>query len=111
MKNWHFFVIPIRRLLYILEKSKAKTYTRSPWLPEKKLLKFGRIIVGSRGRKIPSGFSSSATQDECLAQEPQRRETGTGSCAFVCSLLLSQLCARSGQCLCARQNFNKAVRR
>lgn len=34
-------------------------------------------------------------------------------CVFSCShsLPVPELCAKNGQCLCARQNFNKGVRR
>lgn len=50
----------------------------------------------------------SARQNECLAQTQRtgHQTIGTGSCVFL-SLSLSELCAKNGQSLCARQNFNK----
>ncbi len=49
-------------------------------------------------------------------QRTGHQTIGTGSCVFLSLSLslflsLSELCAKNGQCLCARQNFNEGGRR
>lgn len=93
----------------ISQRNEMPKHTRFPWLP-KSLLKIGQIIVGSAGKKIPSGPPGLFVSKTGWMLGTDATKEGNWYrflCICVCSLLLSQLCARSGQCLCARQNFNK----
>lgn len=78
--------------------------------------KLEQITAGSWGREIPIGLPGPLVRE--TAWMPGA-DTAVGApddwYRFLCvslslSLSLSELCAKNGQCLCARQNFNKGVR-